>query len=84
MNGPVVPWWKSRVMVAAYVGLLISLADVLTTVLSGSDLSWRTLVIATGSAIAAWGRMHARTVISSWLLPPAEPADQPPKEPPNP
>lgn len=72
-----IPWWKSRTMVAAYIGLVIALVDVLSTVMLGQDLSWRTAVIGVGSAIAAWGRKSASTIITSWLLP-APTDDTPP------
>lgn len=71
------PWWKSRTMVAAYVGLVIAVTDALSTVMLGQDLSWRTAVICVGSALAAWGRKSASTVITSWLGLPA--SDEEPK-----
>lgn len=68
MTSPVgIPWWKSRTMVAAYVGLLIAMVDVISTVMLQEHLSWRTAVIAVGSAIAAWGRKNASAIVVSWL-----------------
>lgn len=61
------PWWKSTAMLAAYTGLVIALVDALSTMILGGELSWRTAVIGIGSALAAWGRKNAKTVISSWL-----------------
>lgn len=60
-------WWKSKTMVAAYTGLAIALVDALSTLMLGDNLSWRTAVIGIGSALAAWGRKNATTVITSWL-----------------
>lgn len=54
-------------MVAAYVGLAIAVTDALSTVILNEHLSWRTAVIGIGSALAAWGRKSASTIISSWL-----------------
>lgn len=54
-------------MCAAYAGLAIAVTDALSTLMLGQDLSWRTAVIGVGSAIAAWGRKSATTVITSWL-----------------
>lgn len=62
-----VPWWKCTTMRAAYVGLLIAAVDALSTIMLDKELSWRTAVIAVGSAVAAWGRRNATTVVSSYL-----------------
>lgn len=61
------PWWKSKTMVAAYTGLAIALVDALSSIMLAEHLSWRTAVIGIGSAIAAWGRKSASTIITSWL-----------------
>lgn len=72
-----IPWWKSRTMVTCYVGLAIALVDAMSSVMLGENLSWRTAVIAVGSAVAAWGRKNASGIITSWLLP-APTDDTPP------
>lgn len=54
-------------MLAAYTGLAIALIDALSTMMLNESLSWRTAVIAVGSAVAAWGRKNATGVIASWL-----------------
>ncbi len=75
-----VPWWKSTTMRAAYVGLLIAFCDLLVTLVSEQKLSWRTAVIAIGSAVAAWGRRNATTIVSSYLgLTVSDPQTVPPK-----
>lgn len=75
-----VPWWKSTTMRAAYVGLLIAAVDALSTIMLDKELSWRTAVIAIGSAVAAWGRRNAITVVSSYLgLTVPDPQTVPPK-----
>lgn len=61
------PWWKSRVMVAAYVGILIAALDAVIAVAQQGPLSWRTVVIAAGSAIAAWGRKNASDTIAGYF-----------------
>lgn len=68
--GQAIPWWRSRAMVGAYVGLAIAVSDGLYAWATAEELSWRTFVLFTVSAIAGWGRKTARFVISGWLLGP--------------
>jgi hypothetical protein len=61
-------------MVAAYVGLAVALLDFSIAFLGGDALTWRTFALGAVSAVAAWGRKSARTIIAGWLLgPSAEP-----------
>lgn len=58
-------------MVAAYVGLAVAFLDFSIAFLDGDVLTWRTFALGAVSAIAAWGRKSARTIIAGWLLGPS-------------
>lgn len=62
-----IPWWKSRVMVSAYIGILIAVIDTVTAIADHGPLSWRTAVIAIGSAIAAYGRKNATQLVGDYF-----------------
>jgi hypothetical protein len=63
-------------MVGAYTGLVIALADALVSWATAGEVSWRTLVLFVVAGIGGWGRKSARTIISGWLLAPAQEAPQ--------
>jgi len=62
-----IPWYRSRGMVSAYVGLAIAFVDVLSTLMLSQDLSWRTGVLALVAGLGAWTRKNATQVVVSWL-----------------
>ena len=62
-----IPWWKSRVMVSAYIGIGIAAIDAVVQMAEKGPISWRTAVIAVGSAVAAWGRRNATETISGYF-----------------
>lgn len=68
--GHAIPWWRSKAMVGAYVGLSIAVCDGLYAWATEGDLSWRTFVLFLVSSITGWGRKTARYVISGWVLGP--------------
>ena len=64
---PRVPWWRSKGMVLAYVGIGTAVLDATVSLAESKDLSWRTVVIGIGSVIAAWARKNASTIVSSYV-----------------
>lgn len=63
---PRVPWWRSRSMLLAYVGVGMAMLDAVVTLAESKDLSWRTVVIGLGAAAAAWARKNAKGIVESY------------------
>jgi len=72
---PRIPWWKSRGVLWALSGMGVAAIDGFYVVLSGGVLTWRTLAIGVGGALALWFRTHATGVIKAVMTgePPAPP-----------
>jgi hypothetical protein len=72
-----IPWWKSRGVIWALSGMAIAACDGLWAVLTGGTLTWRTLAIGVGGALALWFRANAKGVIRAALTGEA-PGEAPP------
>lgn len=54
-------------MVSAYLGIAIAAIDAVIQMAEHGPISWRTAVIAVGSAVAAWGRKNATETVSGYF-----------------
>jgi len=54
-------------MLGAYVGLLISVVDIVDSAVKADTSDWRSWVLLSVSVLAAWGRRYATTLIAGWL-----------------
>lgn len=54
-------------MLGAYVGLLISVVDIVDSAVKTAPTDWRSWVLLSVSVLAAWGRRYATALIAGWL-----------------